>query len=120
MPTREALVAECGLDSRPIVALLAGSRTSEIKANLKDMAAIAERMPEYQFVVTAVPWIERAYKLKYFQPCRCSCVVVVILRYAIIEMLCTMFLIYGMLMVRKHTGNAWGCVLIFFVYWNAL
>ena len=39
---------------------------------------------------------------------------------AIIEMLCTMFLIYGMLMVRKKTGNAWGCVLIFFVYWNAL
>lgn len=39
---------------------------------------------------------------------------------AIIEMLCTMFLIYGMLMVRKRTGNAWGCVLIFCVYWNAL
>lgn len=39
---------------------------------------------------------------------------------AIIEMLCTIFLIYGMLMVRKKTGNAWGCVLIFFVYWNAL
>lgn len=39
---------------------------------------------------------------------------------AIIERLCTMFLIYGMLMVRKKTGNAWGCVLIFFVYWNAL
>ena len=39
---------------------------------------------------------------------------------AIIEMLCTMFLIYGMLMVRKQTGNAWGCVLIFFVFWNAL
>lgn len=39
---------------------------------------------------------------------------------AIIEMFCTIFLIYGMLMVRKKTGNAWGCVLIFFVYWNAL
>ncbi len=39
---------------------------------------------------------------------------------AIIEMLCTIFLIYGMLMVRKKTGNAWGCVLIFFAYWNAL
>ena len=39
---------------------------------------------------------------------------------AIIEMLCTIFLIYGMLVVRKNTGNAWGCVLIFFVYWNAL
>ncbi len=39
---------------------------------------------------------------------------------AVIEMLCTIFLIYGMLMVRRKTGNAWGCVLIFFVYWNAL
>ena len=59
MPEREAFIAECGLDSRPIVALLAGSRVSEIRANLGDMVAIAERMPEYQFVVTAVPWIER-------------------------------------------------------------
>lgn len=39
---------------------------------------------------------------------------------AIIEMVCTMFLIYGMLIVRKLTGNAWGCVLIFVLYWNAL
>lgn len=39
---------------------------------------------------------------------------------AIIEMLCTMFLIYGMLVVRKVTGNAWSCVLIFVMYWNAL
>lgn len=39
---------------------------------------------------------------------------------AIIEMFCTIFLIYGMLIVRKKTGNAWGCVLIFFFYWNAL
>ena len=39
---------------------------------------------------------------------------------AFMNMLVTMFLIYGMLIVRKETGNAWGCVLIFFVYWNAL
>jgi len=39
---------------------------------------------------------------------------------AIIEMLCTIILIYGMLIVRKFTGNAWGCVLIFVLYWNAL
>ncbi len=39
---------------------------------------------------------------------------------ALIEMLVTMILIYGMLIVRKETGNAWGCILIFFVYWNAL
>lgn len=39
---------------------------------------------------------------------------------ALIEMLTTMILIYGMLIVRKETGNTWGCILIFFVYWNAL
>lgn len=39
---------------------------------------------------------------------------------AVMEMLVTMFLIYGMLIVRKLTGNSWGCVLIFVVYWNAL
>ena len=39
---------------------------------------------------------------------------------AIIEMITTMFLIYGMLIVRILTGNSWGCVLIFLIYWNAL
>lgn len=39
---------------------------------------------------------------------------------AVIEMLVTVFLIYGMLIVRKLTGNSWGCILIFMVYWNAL
>ncbi len=39
---------------------------------------------------------------------------------ALIDMLCAMILIYGMLVVRKITDNAWGCVLIFFVYWNAM
>jgi hypothetical protein len=38
----------------------------------------------------------------------------------IIEMLTVLFLIYGMLMVRKFTGNAWGCVFIFVFLWNAI
>lgn len=29
-------------------------------------------------------------------------------------------IIYGMLAVRDYTGNAWGCVLIYFFFWNAL
>lgn len=57
--SREAFEQRYGLDSRPIVALLAGSRVSEIRANLPDMVAIARRMPERQFVVTAVGWIAR-------------------------------------------------------------
>ena len=39
---------------------------------------------------------------------------------AVFEMVATFILIYGMLIVRKETGNAWGCILIFFVYWNAI
>lgn len=39
---------------------------------------------------------------------------------AIIEMVTTIIIIYGMLIVKKETSNAWGCILIFFVYWNAL
>lgn len=60
LPTREVFIAECNLDSRPIVALLAGSRISEIRANLPDMVAIANRFPNYQFIVTAVPWINKS------------------------------------------------------------
>ena len=59
MPSREEFLRECGLDERPIVALLAGSRRSEIKDNLADMVAISRNFPNYQFVVAAVPWLER-------------------------------------------------------------
>ena len=59
MPSRDEFLKECNLDERPIVALLAGSRRSEIKDNLADMVAISQNFLEYQFVVAAVPWIER-------------------------------------------------------------
>lgn len=61
LPLREEFLRENNLDNRPIVALLAGSRRSEIKANLPDMVALAKRYPAYQFVVTAVGWIEKEY-----------------------------------------------------------
>lgn len=65
LPTKEDFVRECGLDSRPIVALLAGSRVSEIKANLPDMVALAREFPRYQFIVTAVPWIDKTLYDRY-------------------------------------------------------
>lgn len=65
LPSKEQFIAECGLDSRPIVALLAGSRLSEINANLPDMVALSREFPDYQFVVTAVPWIDKAIYDKY-------------------------------------------------------
>ena len=63
--TREEFIEQNGLDSRPIIALLAGSRISEIDANLPDMVALSRRFSEYQFVVTAVPWIDRSVYDKY-------------------------------------------------------
>ncbi len=65
LPSKEQFIAECGLDGRPIVALLAGSRVSEINANLPDMVALSREFPDYQFVVTAVPWIDKAIYDKY-------------------------------------------------------
>jgi len=40
--------------------------------------------------------------------------------YTGIDVLCTFLVIYGMLLIYKYTGNAWGCVFIYFVYWNAI
>ena len=65
LSSKEQFIAECGLDGRPIVALLAGSRISEINANLPDMIALSREFPDYQFVVTAVPWIDKAIYDKY-------------------------------------------------------
>lgn len=60
LPSREEFIKANNLDNRPIVALLAGSRTSEIKANLPDMVALSKRFSDYQFVLTAVPWIDKS------------------------------------------------------------
>ncbi len=57
--SRTSFLNAHGLEDRPVVALLAGSRLSEIRANLPDMVALSRRFPEYQFIVTAVPWIDR-------------------------------------------------------------
>jgi uncharacterized membrane protein YqaE (UPF0057 family) len=38
---------------------------------------------------------------------------------SIIEMFTIIIIIYGMLMVKEFTSNAWGCVFIFVFLWNA-
>ncbi len=37
----------------------------------------------------------------------------------LLEIASIIILIYGMLLVRKHTNNAWGCIFIFLFLWNA-
>lgn len=40
--------------------------------------------------------------------------------WGIVEIITTFIAIYGMLIVRKQTGNAWGCVFAFCFIWNAI
>ncbi len=60
LPTPEEFRRRNGLDCRPIIALLAGSRRSEIRKNMPLMARLAERFPGHQFVVAGVPWLDPA------------------------------------------------------------
>ena len=61
---REEFLAKNGLDSRPLVALLAGSRKSEIQRNMGFMVALSKVHPEWQFAVAGVSWIdEELYKV---------------------------------------------------------
>ena len=60
LPTSEEFRRRNGLDPRPIIALLAGSRRSEIRKNLPLMARLAQRFDGWQFVVAGVSWLDRA------------------------------------------------------------
>ena len=55
------------LDDREIIALLPGSRRQEISAILPRMLTMAERFPQYQFVVSTVSWLPKELYDKYLQ-----------------------------------------------------
>jgi lipid-A-disaccharide synthase len=51
-----------GLDGRPIIAILPGSRRQEILRILPVMLRVVEHYPDYQFVVSTVKWLpEKLY-----------------------------------------------------------
>ena len=54
-----------GLSSKPIIAILAGSRKQEIKDNLPSMLEAARHFEDYQMVVAAAPSITESYYKKY-------------------------------------------------------
>lgn len=39
--------------------------------------------------------------------------------YTLFEAITTFIIIYGMLVIKEKNGNAWGCILIFILFWNA-
>lgn len=54
-----------GLSSKPVIALLAGSRKQEIKDNLPAMIAAASRRGDCQLVLAGAPGIERDYYTRF-------------------------------------------------------
>lgn len=63
--TKEDFCQRNGLSSKPIIALLAGSRKQEIKDNLPSMLEAARHFEDYQMVVAAAPSITESYYKKY-------------------------------------------------------
>ena len=58
---------EEGLDTRPILALLAGSRRQEIKDNLPTMLEVAAAFPTHQAIIAGAPGIEPEYYQQFIQ-----------------------------------------------------
>lgn len=59
--TFDDFVRANGLPTKPIIALLAGSRKQEIKDNLPDMLRAAASFPDYQLVLAGAPGISPEY-----------------------------------------------------------
>ncbi len=57
--------SEVGLDHRPVIALLPGSRNQEIEKILPIMLSIYSYFPEYQFVIAGAPSYGTDYYKKY-------------------------------------------------------
>ncbi|MCX6303175.1 MAG: lipid-A-disaccharide synthase [Bacteroidia bacterium] len=54
LPGKEELLRMPGLDNRPVIGLLAGSRRHEVEAILPQMIKVVRYFPEYQFVLAGV------------------------------------------------------------------
>ncbi len=64
-PDRERFRKENGLDDRPVVALLCGSRKHEIIRCLPEMLPAAEKYPGFQFVIAGAPSVESSFYGKF-------------------------------------------------------
>ncbi len=71
---KDKFIAENNLDSKPIIALLAGSRQQEIKDNLPAMLEAIEGFKDYQAVIAGAPGIDPDYYKEYIG--RNSCKIV--------------------------------------------
>lgn len=55
------------LSNKPVIALLPGSRHQEISRLLPDMILIAQKWPEYEFVIAGAPSFKQPYYARYLK-----------------------------------------------------
>lgn len=67
--TKEAFCARHNLPSKPIIAVLPGSRKQEIKDNLPAMLEAASHFEDYQIIVAGAPALDDAYYRQYATNC---------------------------------------------------
>jgi lipid-A-disaccharide synthase len=63
--SRRAFLERNGLDDKPLIALLAGSRREEIRHCLPEMIAVTGEFPGFLFVVAGAPGIQEDYYRKF-------------------------------------------------------
>lgn len=68
---RGSFIKRNNIPDKPVVALLAGSRKQEIKANLPIMIEAMKDYPEYQPVIAGAPGIEREFYKPYLDEGAC-------------------------------------------------
>ncbi len=62
---RKEFLSRNGLEDRPIIALLAGSRKQEIRYCLPEMLAVTGEFPRHQFVIAGAPGLDAGVYEKY-------------------------------------------------------
>lgn len=65
MGTREDFLRRNRLRDKPIIAILPGSRRSELRNNLPIMLAAAKQFPQYQAVVSKAPGLDKEFYATY-------------------------------------------------------
>ncbi|MFO7541108.1 MAG: lipid-A-disaccharide synthase, partial [Chloroflexota bacterium] len=61
IPAAESFRERNGLDNRPIIALLPGSRKQEIERTLEVMLEMVPHFPAYQFAIAGAPAQEKTF-----------------------------------------------------------
>ncbi len=64
---KEDFHAKHGLDERPLIALLPGSRKQEITRLLTEMLAVVDDFPDYQFVIAGAPSLEYDFYMPFIK-----------------------------------------------------